>query len=274
MRSARSPGSWAGWAALMFGGQVGQALGKLAEEVLTARDIGLPLAPAGTAVLVPPNIEAFGDGLDRPADEVRLFVALREAAHQRLFAHVPWLRQQLQDAVEAYARGIRVDREAIERGIRGDGGGSEAPASTRATRRACSSCWRAPRAGGDARRSRWRCAGWRRCWRSSRAGSTPSSPRPPKDRLPGHSALAETMRRRRAVRRPGRADVRHAGRAGAAAPPAARRGDRLGGHGPAARQRRAATGSGRTPTCCRPRTTSTSRWTSSPARAWTTSSPR
>ena len=72
-------------------------------------------------------------------------------------------------------------------------------ASTRATRRASSSCWAA--ASSSRRRprsSRWRCAGWRRCWRWSRAGSTPSSPRPPKDRLPGHSALAETMRRRRA----------------------------------------------------------------------------
>src|SRR5688500_5818547 len=102
---------------VMFGAQVGQALGKLAEEVLTSTDVGLPLAPPGSGVLVPQNLESFAAGLDRPADEVRLLVALREAAAQRLFAHVPWLRQQLQDAVHAYARGIRIDREAIERGI-------------------------------------------------------------------------------------------------------------------------------------------------------------
>ena len=92
-------------------------MGKLAEEVLTSTDVGLPLAPSGTGVLVPQNLAGFAEGLDRPADEVRLFVALREAASQRLFAHVPWLRQQLQDAVHAYARGISIDREAIERGI-------------------------------------------------------------------------------------------------------------------------------------------------------------
>ena len=102
---------------VMFGAQVGSALGKLADEVLMSTDVGLPLAPAGTGVLVPQNVAAFADGLDRPADEVRLFLALREAAAQRLFAHVPWLRQQLQDAVHAYARGITIDREAIERGI-------------------------------------------------------------------------------------------------------------------------------------------------------------
>src|SRR3954447_10398984 len=96
---------------MMFGAQVGQALGRLADEVLTSTDVGLPLAPAGAEVLVPQNVVAFATGLDRPADEVRLFLALREAASQRLFAHVPWLRQQVQDAVHAYARGITVDRE-------------------------------------------------------------------------------------------------------------------------------------------------------------------
>src|SRR3954469_22606035 len=102
---------------VMFGAQVGQALGKLADEVVTSTDVGLPLAPAGTGVLVPQNVAEFAAGLDRPADEVRLFLALREAASQRLFAHVPWLRQQLQDAVHAYARGITIDREKIEQGL-------------------------------------------------------------------------------------------------------------------------------------------------------------
>ena len=72
-------------------------------------DIGLPLGPAGKAALLPLNIEAFGKDLGVPQDEVRLYLALREAAHQRLFAHVPWLRSHLFGAVEGYARGIKVD---------------------------------------------------------------------------------------------------------------------------------------------------------------------
>lgn len=99
---------------MMFGAQVGQALGTLAAEVLSGTDVGLPLAPAGTAVLLPQNIAAFGTGLERPEDEVRLFLSLREAAHHRLFQHVPWLRQRLLDTVDAYARGINVDPEAIQ----------------------------------------------------------------------------------------------------------------------------------------------------------------
>lgn len=99
---------------VMFGAQVGQALASLGTEMLSSTEIGLPLGPAGVAALLPRNVAEFGSGLERPADEVRLFLALREAAHQRLFGHVPWLRQRLLDSVDAYARGITVDTGAIE----------------------------------------------------------------------------------------------------------------------------------------------------------------
>ena len=102
---------------LMFGAQVGQGLSGLAREVVASTDVGLPLGPTGVAALVPANVAAFGAGLERPADEVRLYLALREAAHQRLFAHVPWLRQRMLDTVAAYAHGITVDLSAIERAM-------------------------------------------------------------------------------------------------------------------------------------------------------------
>ncbi len=102
---------------LMFGAQVGQGLGGLAQEVVASTDIGVPLGPTGVAALIPENVAAFGAGLERPDDEVRLYLALREAAHQRLFGHVPWLRQRLLDTVEAYSRGITVDMSAIERAM-------------------------------------------------------------------------------------------------------------------------------------------------------------
>ena len=98
----------------MFGSQVGQALGGLAGEVLTASDIGLPLGPAGKAALVPANVREFADGLDVSEDDVFLYLALREAAHQRLFAHVPWLRGHLLAAVEDYGRGTTIDVSKIE----------------------------------------------------------------------------------------------------------------------------------------------------------------
>lgn len=99
---------------LAFGSQLGQALGQLAKEVLTSTDIGLPLGPDGTAALLPAAISEFSAGLERPESEILVFLAAREVAHQRLFAHVPWLRQQVLGAVEDYARGIRMDFSAIE----------------------------------------------------------------------------------------------------------------------------------------------------------------
>ena len=103
----------------MFGVQVGQALGALAQEVLSASDIGLPLGPEGAAALLPANVAAFGEGLDVTEDDVRLYLALREAAHQRLFAHVPWLRSHLISAVEEYGRGVSLDLSGIEEAMRG-----------------------------------------------------------------------------------------------------------------------------------------------------------
>ena len=98
---------------MMVGSQTGAALGALALEVVSSTDVGLPLGPEGTAALLPAGVTAFGEGLSIGADEVRLFLALREAAHHRLFAHVPWLRAHLLGAVEEYARGITVDASRL-----------------------------------------------------------------------------------------------------------------------------------------------------------------
>ena len=183
---------------LMFGAQVGQAMGRLAGEVLTGTEVGLPLAPSGSGVLVPQNVAAFAEGLDRPAEEVRLFLALREAATLRLFAHVPWLRQQLHDAVHAYARGITIDREAIERGLNdamGSMGGGFDPSNPEAIQELLGSGLLEPEETPEQQMALRRLEtllalveGWVDAVVAAAAG----------ERLPGHGALAETMRRRRA----------------------------------------------------------------------------
>jgi len=101
----------------MIGSQTGTAVGELAREVVGSSDIGLPLGPEGVAALLPAGVAQFGQGLSVDAGEVRLFLALREAAHQRLFAHVPWLRGHLLGAVEQYASGITVDMARLQEAI-------------------------------------------------------------------------------------------------------------------------------------------------------------
>ncbi|WP_216214495.1 zinc-dependent metalloprotease [Amycolatopsis aidingensis] len=99
---------------MAFGSQLGNALAELATDVLTSTEVGLPLGPDATSALLPANIEKFTEGLERPSSEVLVFIAAREAAHQRLFAHVPWLRQRLLATVEEFASGITVDTTALE----------------------------------------------------------------------------------------------------------------------------------------------------------------
>ncbi len=99
---------------MAFGSQLGQALGTLSKEVLTSTDIGLPLGPTGVAALMPEAIEALAGGLEQPRSEVVTFLAAREAAHHRLFSHVPWLSTQLLNAVEAFAKGTKIDMSGIE----------------------------------------------------------------------------------------------------------------------------------------------------------------
>ncbi|WP_132151863.1 zinc-dependent metalloprotease [Kribbella antiqua] len=101
----------------IFGAQVGQGLGELASEVVSSSDIGLPLGPTGQAVLLPDNVAKFAEGLGLTDEDVRLYLALREVAHQRLYAGVPWLRQHVLAAVADYAAGIEVDTGKIERAM-------------------------------------------------------------------------------------------------------------------------------------------------------------
>ncbi|MBC9733315.1 zinc-dependent metalloprotease [Nocardioides marmotae] len=98
----------------MLASQVGSGLGALAGEVLSVSDVGVPLTEPGRAALLPANIAAFREGLDVTEDDVVLYLALREAAHQRLFAHVPWLREHVLAAVTDYAKGVEINAEAIQ----------------------------------------------------------------------------------------------------------------------------------------------------------------
>jgi putative hydrolase len=108
----------------LLANQAGSGLGALATEVLSVSDIGVPLATPGRAALVPTNVTAFAEGLpDVSEDDVLLYLALREAAHQRLFAGVPWLRDHVTGAVTDYARGVEVNlgniQQQVEEQMRG-----------------------------------------------------------------------------------------------------------------------------------------------------------
>jgi putative hydrolase len=103
----------------LFTLQLGHVVGQLAAEAVSGGDIGIPLLPGREehdvqAALLPQNVAAFGQGLDIPADQIELYLAVRELAHARLFRHARWLRSHLLSAITEYARGIRIDAQSIE----------------------------------------------------------------------------------------------------------------------------------------------------------------
>ncbi|MGO4594331.1 zinc-dependent metalloprotease [Leifsonia sp. 2TAF2] len=98
----------------LFAMQLGQVVGQLSKEVVSGGDIGIPLLPDGAAALIPQNIAEFGDGLDIPADQIQLYLAVRELAHARLFRQAKWLRLQLITQITAFAKGITIDTDALE----------------------------------------------------------------------------------------------------------------------------------------------------------------
>jgi putative hydrolase len=105
--------------ASMFGAQVSQTLSTLATSVLSGSDISLPVTDEDRVTLVPVNIEAFSDGLATDPDDLLLYLAIREAARQRLFAAVAWLGPQLLALIEHYAREITIDPDALAQAVEG-----------------------------------------------------------------------------------------------------------------------------------------------------------
>jgi putative hydrolase len=103
----------------LFAMQLGQVVGQLAGEVVSGGDIGIPLlgTMGGTeqqAAILPQNLAAFGEGLDIDDELVELSLAVRELAHARLFRHAKWLRLQLMTSITEFAQGIHIDTERIE----------------------------------------------------------------------------------------------------------------------------------------------------------------
>ncbi|WP_406692596.1 zinc-dependent metalloprotease [Saccharopolyspora sp. ID03-671] len=174
---------------MTFGSQLGSGLAQLGGDVLTSTEVGLPLGPEGTAALLPANIARFIEGLDRPISEATLFLAAREAAHHRLFGHVPWLAQRLLAGVEEFARGIHIDTSALE-----DLAGKIDPSNPASMQEMMSSGMLEPKTTPEQEAALTRLEtllalveGWVDVVVADALG----------DRLPGAEALGELMRRRR-----------------------------------------------------------------------------
>ncbi|MCU1546496.1 MAG: hypothetical protein JWP30_1596 [Homoserinimonas sp.] len=103
----------------LFAMQLGHVVGQLSKEVVSGGDIGIPIVGAANgaenqSAILPQNLAAFGEGLDIEPDQVRLYIAVRELAHARLFRHAKWLRLQLMTAITEFAAGIHINTAKLE----------------------------------------------------------------------------------------------------------------------------------------------------------------
>ena len=98
----------------LIANQLGTSIGQLAVSITGANDVAIPLFGSNEARLLPENVSKWAQGLDIPIDEVRIFLAVREAASSRLFSQSPWLSKYIQDAITAYGTGIKIDIDSIQ----------------------------------------------------------------------------------------------------------------------------------------------------------------
>lgn len=106
-----------GMGANVYGTQFGRALASMSNEVLSTSDVGIPLAAAGKPMMTLANIDEMAQGLAVATSDLLVYTAVRETAHQRLFAAAAWLGPHLRGALQRYAAGVHVDTERMRQAL-------------------------------------------------------------------------------------------------------------------------------------------------------------
>ncbi|MBB3115701.1 zinc-dependent metalloprotease [Corynebacterium bovis] len=101
-----------------FGMQLGRTLGEIAKDVSTSTQWGMPLAERPVAAVATGRLADLARKLGAERRETLIYLAAREAAHHRLFQHVPWLVERLVLDVEEFAAGLSLDYSAMEEATR------------------------------------------------------------------------------------------------------------------------------------------------------------
>lgn len=96
--------------------QLGQGIGTLANTITGGNDVAIPLLrPAAGSHLIPQNIKEWSDGVGIDAEQVEIYLSLREVAAARLFASTPWLKDYIKDLITSYGKEIKIDVDSITR---------------------------------------------------------------------------------------------------------------------------------------------------------------
>lgn len=98
---------------VLLGVQSGYMVGQLAKRALGQYDLPLPRFPADQLLVVPANLDAFASQWSVPADDLRLWVCLKEVIHHAVLGR-PHVRARLEALINDFVSRFEVDPEALE----------------------------------------------------------------------------------------------------------------------------------------------------------------
>ncbi|MDP8978717.1 MAG: zinc-dependent metalloprotease [Actinomycetota bacterium] len=111
--------------AMMYGVQLGTVAGHLAGQLLGTYDLGLPTLEPRVVGTVGDTAWRFADEYGFDQTELRHWLALRESAHRRQFAGVPWLREHVAGLIRGFAADADFDPGGLMERLGGMGMGGE-----------------------------------------------------------------------------------------------------------------------------------------------------
>ncbi|HKE97931.1 MAG TPA: zinc-dependent metalloprotease [Actinomycetes bacterium] len=98
---------------LLFGIQVGMAVGQLARTVAVHYELTLPMRERASLVVIPENVAALERSTGLPGDQLRLFLATHQLVRWRVIQGVGWFREHLARLLEEVAAAVEPDASGL-----------------------------------------------------------------------------------------------------------------------------------------------------------------
>ena len=98
---------------MMLGMTAGSMVGHLARRSFGQYDLPIPRPLSDQLMIVPANLDEFGQEWSVPADDLRLWICLQEVAMHTVL-RVPHVRSRLDDLLRRYVTGFEPDATALE----------------------------------------------------------------------------------------------------------------------------------------------------------------
>src|SRR5437868_3203632 len=98
---------------VLLGMQSGLMVGHMAQRALGQYDVPIPRASSDELLVVPANLEAFGNEWSLPEEDLRLWILLHELVHHAVLG-VPHVRGRLGQLLDEYVSSFEVNPSSLE----------------------------------------------------------------------------------------------------------------------------------------------------------------